>query len=102
MRLTIGLLAGKVAVIGSKSRTRIFRKATGKWEPIAEVNAVKTNDAIEKSPDAESDNTSRQKSEAKCDYRENEMKIQMLSAPLYEQVFRNTVPRTCESDAINR
>lgn len=101
MRLTIGLLAEKIAVTGSRSKTRIYRKATGKWETIVSNDKVtKAKDASERLPADESKDKA--KHETKIDYRKNEMEIQMLSAPLYEQVFRNTVPRTSRPDAINR
>lgn len=101
MRLTIGQLAEKIAVAGSKSRKRIYRKATGKWEPfVSEENPIKTIDASERPPIEDVSNKSEKETENNC--RKNEMEIQMLSAPMYEQVFRNTVPRTSNAEAINR
>lgn len=99
--MTIGLLAEKIGVAGAKSQKRIYRKATGKWETILSPSKVtKAEGASERLPaDKSSDKA---KNETKIDYRKNEMEIQMLSARLYEQVFRNTVPRTSRSDAINR
>lgn len=106
MRLTIGSLAERIAVVGGKSRKRIYSKASGKWEPIAdEENTTKTkiNDAGSEPPvEKRVEGGDTPKKETGIDYRENEMEIQMLSAPLYEQVFRNTVPRVCKPDAINR
>lgn len=101
MRLTIGQLAAKVANVGATSRTKIYRKATGKWEPVAsEEKATNKNDSTD-GPSIEDDHGKGGMDTGKV-YRKNEMEIQMLSAPLYKQVFRNTVPRTCEIDAINR
>lgn len=93
MRLTIGRLAEKV-VAGGQSKKRIHRKETGRWEKLPAQN-----DAIEQQTVA---NINKTKKGAGVDYRTNEMGIQMLSRPLYEQVFRNTVPRTSKKDAINR
>lgn len=35
-------------------------------------------------------------------YRENEMKIQMLSKPLYDQIFKNENPKNHDAKAIKR
>lgn len=101
MRLTIGQLAEKIVATGVRSRKiRIYRKETGKWEAIvSEENATTSKEADKQSP---AENGGGGGGSTGIDYRENEMKIQMLSAPLYEQVFRNTVPRTSQNDAINR
>lgn len=102
MRLTIGQWAGKIARVSKKSKIDIYRKATGKWEKfVKEENPIKTNDSVKQSP-IEDTGSGKMEKRTGIGYRENEMEIQMLSAPLYEQVFRNTVPRTSETDAINR
>lgn len=101
MRLTISQLAAKVAGAGANSRKRIYRKATGKWEPVVTEEKVTKTNIVNDRPSIEDDRGKGEKETGKV-HRKNEMEIQMLSAPLYEQVFRNTVPRTSEMDAINR
>lgn len=100
MRLTIGQLA-KICKTGSSSYKKIYRKSTRKWEIIdSRKNETKINEAIER-PHVGISNKNVEE-ETGNDYRRNEMDIQMLSAQLYEQVFRNCVPKTIEPAAIQR
>lgn len=100
MRLTIGQLAAKISKTVSSGYKRIYRKSTGKWERIVSKNETGINEAIERPPvENSSENVGKAPENI---YRRNEMEIQMLSAQLYEQVFRNCVPKTSKTDAVKR
>lgn len=99
MRLTTGL-AAKIGE-GWRSSKKIYRPSTGKWETIvSKTNETKPNQAIERTLVEDSSENAEKKTGN--DYRQNEMQIQMLSAQLYEQVFRNCVPKTSKKDDIQR
>lgn len=100
MRLTTGQLAAKIGE-GWKNYKKIYRQSTRKWEKVvSKANETKPNQAIEQTIVRDSSENAEKKTGN--DYRKNEMQIQMLSAELYEQVFRNCVPETSKKDAIQR
>lgn len=68
---------------GSKSTIRVFKKTAKKWETVLsakeEQNTPKQNKGV-----------GPKKMKRDPNYRENEMKIQMLSRSLFNQIFKNT------------
>lgn len=83
------------------TQTQIYCKQTKKWVKYASGKQTTKMDRTIKRPPIEG-NSSVAKKEMRDDCRRNEMGIQMLSAPMYEQVFRNTFPKTIETDTIDR
>lgn len=77
-----------------KQNWKIIRKAKHNESPGAVEVAEKT--------DCHSVVETNSRNTASCDYRENEMKIQMLSKPLFEQVFKNTSQNTSNEVTVNR
>lgn len=73
MRITLSVLGAKLnKEILPNSRIKIFRKS--------KIKTIKNDEPIQAN---ENDKIS-------SEYRENEMKIQMLSKSLYDQIFKTT------------
>lgn len=99
MRLTIARLGAR----GATSRIRIYSKATGKWETVVKKrNSDKTEEVEAPQRSCVESGIEIVNKDFGSDYRKNEMEIQMLSRPLYEQVFRNCTTKTSQPQAIDR
>lgn len=116
--LTSNLLASVKGKFQSKSNLKIYRKTENGWKVIKNVkkavvfNAIQSQEKHEEVREqhgqeevakdeikASNDEIEDQKQQ---NYRQNEMKIQMLSQSLYEQVFKNSTKHEIEERKIRR
>ena len=90
-----------------KSVYKIYRKTENGWKVLENVNK---NEIHKPAISAHNQTQSQEKSKAKSDdllknrptHRENEMKIQMLSKSLYEQIFKNNHKPTPDEKTIQK
>lgn len=93
MRITLTRLLATTDKACSKSNVKYFRKTKNGYKAVASIKKKLSNDIKNGEPGekVQSDLLTEvsRVPENNTKYRENEMKIQMLSKPLYEQIFKN-------------
>lgn len=103
MRLTLSQLNLVKKGIRSKSQIKVFRKSAKGWEMISDKDLIVESTNATQTQLSKSDlKEETQNDENGPDYRQNEMKIQMLSKPLYEQVFKNCVKSSPNNELVNK
>lgn len=115
--LSTNLLASVKQNFRKKTTYKIYRKTDTGWKIIDNVqkadaiNAIqgrKHNDEVHEQRRQNGANHDEIKSsngdsdQGRPNYRQNEMKIQMLSQPLYEQIFKNTTQNQIDERKIRR
>lgn len=116
--LTSNLLASVKGKFQSKSNLKIYRKTENGWKVIKNVKKAVVFNAIQSQEKHEEVREQHGQEEVAKDeikasndeiedrkqanYRQNEMKIQMLSQSLYEQVFKNSTKNEIEERKIRR
>lgn len=114
MRLFPNLCIASVRNYYRKSNIKIYRKTDNGWEKIENANKkdvrrlqsrIKHEDTHNQTQDSlgaeiKASNNEIQGEEA--NYRQNEMKIQMLSQSLYNQIFKNSTKNEIDERKIKR
>lgn len=93
-----------------KTNYKIYRKTENGWKVIDNVKKADVFKAIHSQEKYEEVHEQRGQELASNDeidqkqpkYRQNEMKIQMLSQPLYEQIFKNSTKQKLDERKIKR
>lgn len=99
-----------------KTHYKIYRKSENGWKVIDNVNKTDVTDAIQnrkklddvrvqcdqKIAETEIRASNDEINQNQPNYRQNAMKIQMLSQPLYEQIFKNRPKNTLDEQKIRR
>lgn len=88
-----------------KSVYRIFRKTNNGWKVLNDVDKSEIHMPVKNSQQKQCKNNTQNVAETSNDgpsCRENEMKIQMLSKSLYEQIFKNNTKNTPDQHTIRR
>lgn len=106
MRVPSIIYSNSIRNYQRKSVVKIYRKTGNGWkvldnakkEEISQPTTVVHNQKQYDETDTKDDKILEERS--KC--RENEMKIQMLSKPLYNQIFKNNKKNVPNEETINR
>lgn len=108
--LSNNLLASIKENFRRKTNYKIYRKTENGWKVIDNVKKADVFKAIQSQEKYEEVHEQRGQELASNDeidqkqpnYRQNEMKIQMLSQPLYEQIFKNSSKQKLDERKIKR
>ena len=110
--LSNNLLASVKGKFRAKTNYKIYRKTENGWKTIDNVKKADVFRAIQSQEEYVEIHEQRAQeivndeiktsNDVEPNYRQNEMKIQMLSQPLYEQIFKNSIKNEIDERKIRR